>query len=69
MLFGIPSGDFEHKNCSMNVVLPPRPLAEPVIGVVLISKQILRVRLFLEKVVLNLSIVSDNYRDTLTYLL
>ena len=25
LLFGIPTGDFQHTNCSMDVVLPPRP--------------------------------------------
>ena len=50
MLFGIPSGDFQHKICSVDVVLLPIDRL-PVIRVVLISKQILRARVFSEQVV------------------
>ena len=66
LLFGIPSGDFQHKNCSVDVVLlSPVPRLLAVVGVVLsYFKHILRVRLFSEQVVIPRHVLLVTSRST-----
>ena len=48
LLFGIPSGDFQHTNCSVDFVLPQLLVSDKF---VFISKQILRACILSEQVV------------------